>query len=378
VDTDPRSVFYWIQTFLDETLSLSGKLPRTLGALVVRPGLLTLDWQEGRRNRWAHPFRLYLLCAMAVVSVSVVFPEPLFDFGGAAPWPRPIMPTSEVAAWIESAQAARGRLATTLLIVLVPIFALLLKVFGRRGQYYVDHLVHALHLFGFAFLLVAVLHLFKLAPPPWENLWTAVLPGGILLYLTQSNRRIYKMGLVSDLARSGAVLMVFYLVPVMIFVVAGNLGAVDPRAPVDAADNRYWEVRDLLAEGTGGDEEDLIVEAIVAYERLEAYQHTPLITARLAELYFRRGGEKAAMTWAREALVRDPGHLLALGWGVRAAKAEGEPEIAADYGRRYQVEYPLRVDDEEFRPHGSLLQEILEEADAVSGLLEESGEDVEH
>jgi hypothetical protein len=42
-----------------------GKIPRTLKALFLKPGLLTLDFFAGRRARWLSPLRLYLICSIA-------------------------------------------------------------------------------------------------------------------------------------------------------------------------------------------------------------------------------------------------------------------------------------------------------------------------
>jgi hypothetical protein len=42
-----------------------GKIPATLKTLLLRPGLLTRDFLEGRRVRWLAPFRVYLICSVA-------------------------------------------------------------------------------------------------------------------------------------------------------------------------------------------------------------------------------------------------------------------------------------------------------------------------
>ena len=41
-----------------------GKVPATLKALLVKPGLLTLDFLAGRRARWLPPLRVYLICSV--------------------------------------------------------------------------------------------------------------------------------------------------------------------------------------------------------------------------------------------------------------------------------------------------------------------------
>lgn len=52
--------------FLDDQLSLNSRLPRTIGLLLTRPGLLTEEYLRGRIARSIRPLRLYL-------GASVVF-----------------------------------------------------------------------------------------------------------------------------------------------------------------------------------------------------------------------------------------------------------------------------------------------------------------
>lgn len=49
---------------IEEQLSLSGALPRTLGNLLARPGFLTAEYAAGRITRYVSPFRLYLFASL--------------------------------------------------------------------------------------------------------------------------------------------------------------------------------------------------------------------------------------------------------------------------------------------------------------------------
>ena len=51
---------HFIREAVVEYLELDGRLWRTLAALFVRPGHLTLEYNAGRRRRYLRPFRLYL------------------------------------------------------------------------------------------------------------------------------------------------------------------------------------------------------------------------------------------------------------------------------------------------------------------------------
>jgi hypothetical protein len=60
------TVRQFLHELVDQYVAVEGKLGRTLRVLLVQPGQLTLDYLEGRRQRYVRPLKLYL-------SVSVVF-----------------------------------------------------------------------------------------------------------------------------------------------------------------------------------------------------------------------------------------------------------------------------------------------------------------
>jgi hypothetical protein len=49
-----------------DQLGVEGRLPRTLGALFFRPGLLTRDYLDGRVERYIRPFKLYLVSSLVL------------------------------------------------------------------------------------------------------------------------------------------------------------------------------------------------------------------------------------------------------------------------------------------------------------------------
>src|SRR5687767_11829400 len=52
-----------------------GRLSSTLRALVRRPGLLTLEFLEGRRARYVSPLRLYLSTSLAYFLLAAAAPS---------------------------------------------------------------------------------------------------------------------------------------------------------------------------------------------------------------------------------------------------------------------------------------------------------------
>jgi hypothetical protein len=54
----------FVRDVVDDQFSVDAKIPRTLGPLFLKPGLLTTEFIEGRAARYIPPFRLYLLTSL--------------------------------------------------------------------------------------------------------------------------------------------------------------------------------------------------------------------------------------------------------------------------------------------------------------------------
>lgn len=60
----------FVREFLQDQMALEGKLLRTLRVLVGKPGQLTLDYIDGRRQRYIRPLRLYLTLSVVYFAVA--------------------------------------------------------------------------------------------------------------------------------------------------------------------------------------------------------------------------------------------------------------------------------------------------------------------
>ena len=60
---------------LDDQFSINSALPRTLGALVARPGHLTREYMQGKIARYIPPFRLYLVTSVVFFLALSFLPE---------------------------------------------------------------------------------------------------------------------------------------------------------------------------------------------------------------------------------------------------------------------------------------------------------------
>ncbi len=190
---------------LDALAGWDGKIPQTLLLLVRRPGALTAEFLAGRRARYLRPLRLYLTMSVAFfLSLTLVRRDRDAGLGdsrrsvGGVTVTRGdgvIRTDSSVDAFLERHRNERGRdpitwakrgltggmarvkalpgaeqrraifgallaKAPNMVFVLLPVFALLLRVLYRRsGVYYAEHLVFALHTHAFAYLALTVVAL---------------------------------------------------------------------------------------------------------------------------------------------------------------------------------------------------------------------------
>src|SRR5688500_10009099 len=62
---------------LEDQLSLSSSLPRTIGALFFRPGHLTREYVQGRIVRYIPPFRLYLVSSLIFFLILPLIANPV-------------------------------------------------------------------------------------------------------------------------------------------------------------------------------------------------------------------------------------------------------------------------------------------------------------
>ena len=231
-----------------ETFEWDSRVRRTLGPLLFRPAYLSTEWVEGRRARYVRPVRLYLFVSVIFFIVFSVVTD--FDTEALRDGLSVDVSTEEAAAaadaaaaeapkrrdWIEDMQIdlpffddadkeefkdrlerladnpdllvdqARS-LAPQMMFVLLPLFALILKLlylFARR--YYAEHLVLALHTHSFLFIsfitLVALDGIRGWAAEQVAASWvgipagwlTAALWVWIPVYLFLAQRRFYRQG----------------------------------------------------------------------------------------------------------------------------------------------------------------------------------------
>ena len=159
-------------TVVEEVFAFDARVLRTLKPLLFKPGYVAQEYLAGKRARFVPPFRLYLLVSFVMfVAMALVPNRTLFRFTetpgdattavvsdptvtdssttfGSAFSERLTALTEDPAAF----DRAVLRRLNQAMFVLLPVFALLLKLTHRREPY-VRHLIYAVYLHAFAFMM---------------------------------------------------------------------------------------------------------------------------------------------------------------------------------------------------------------------------------
>lgn len=248
--------------FLDTVFDLDSRLARTLGPLYFKPGLLSCEYFAGRRVRYVTPLRLYFfLSVVAFFALGVLTPiasetdgkgiqielgeDPNgpnpnnLTFFNSRPWHPETNPlrvdwlgaggnrwlntqVGVIATNLQTARKHPDRLvnqmlakAPQVLFVLLPVFALLLKLmFLFKRRLYMEHMIVALHSHSFlslSILLIAALSALAAVLPEGgfgarliglaEGLAWAWIPLNLLI----AHKRIYRQGWFFTLLKFSAI-----------------------------------------------------------------------------------------------------------------------------------------------------------------------------
>lgn len=164
-----------------ELFDVDSRVWRTLRALLLRPGLLTAEYNAGRRARYLPPLRVYMLSSLIFFFVVATAPVTLVQVGVTEDELEAVEQDVATAAGpgdTASAAGSRAELPVRLgramqdperfnrlwlrmwawtMFALLPVFALLMQTFFRRAApWYVRSLVFSLHIHAFAFLILAL------------------------------------------------------------------------------------------------------------------------------------------------------------------------------------------------------------------------------
>jgi hypothetical protein len=117
---------------LHESLDIDGRLMLTLKTLMLKPGELTFEYNQGKRVKYTPPLRMYLI-------ISIIFFLVISQFERSTN-----LQLNDVYVFLPK-----------MMFLFLPIFALLLQVL-YRGTYYISNLVFSLHVHSFSYLALLI------------------------------------------------------------------------------------------------------------------------------------------------------------------------------------------------------------------------------
>ena len=194
----------------EEFSHVDGKFLRTLGLLLFRPGLLTLEFVEGKRARSVSPLRLYLLISVLFFGVLAMLP--------ASKNLRVSVPATneQLAQAAERMNRDPAILSHALetafpkaMFVLMPLFGFLVYAFyWRIERMFVPHFYFAVHFHAFAFAMFALYE--SIGALHWGPLSFAriALVLATLPYLTVALRRVYGGGRLMTICKTVAIVVI--------------------------------------------------------------------------------------------------------------------------------------------------------------------------
>ena len=198
-----RPLWTLIAEVVKETFELDGRAAVTVKTLFHRPGLLTHEFLAGRRRTYTSPLRLYLVISISFFIVvawlarSGILLEPGQDPGFDA----------AVQARFLSDDLPR------LMFVLLPVFALLLKIVYFDRLYF-DHLIFSLHLHSAAYVMLAMI--MPLEGPADRHIVLMILQIALFAYLLAhfviALRRVYQSAWLTVAVKSVAVLFAYLII----------------------------------------------------------------------------------------------------------------------------------------------------------------------
>lgn len=172
-----------------ELVDVDGRMLTSIRLLLLRPGKLSHEYIHGRRKTFTSPIRMYL-----VISVAFFFLLSL----------QPGVALTGIASEIPVERYSQA------MFLLLPVFALLLKLFYRQ-TYYIAHLVCSLYLFSAAFVVFAIIMFLETAA---DKYWIAATAQAVLLlyilsYFAVAFRKIYENSWIKSISKFLGVLGLF-------------------------------------------------------------------------------------------------------------------------------------------------------------------------
>jgi hypothetical protein len=194
---------------LHEFSHVDGKIVRTLGLLLFRPGQLTREFFDGKRARSVTPIRLYLIASLLFFGVLALLPPAKLrvnlNKGSDARLVRAAERINRDPSILAHALATAFPKA---MFILMPLFGLLVYAFYWRAErMYVPHFYFAVHYHAFTFVILALfgaVGTLHWAPLIVVRVLLLIAP---LVYLAVALRTVYGGGRLLTIAKTTAIVV---------------------------------------------------------------------------------------------------------------------------------------------------------------------------
>ncbi len=218
-----------VSEVVDNILTFDSKFFRSLIPLITKPGFLTLEYNLGRRASYVTPFKLYLFISLILFFMLTIIDVKIVKFDRYSTKSTEL--STPAADSLETADPLKLRIARKLaqseenieqintmvvkrlpqlMFVLMPVFALLLKLLYRRSeQFYLSHLIFAIHFHAFVFLVfIVALLIYITSELKLSSIFLVFIP----IYLFQCLKRVYSEGFWVRLIKSFVLVLIYVLI----------------------------------------------------------------------------------------------------------------------------------------------------------------------
>jgi hypothetical protein len=230
-DPHVHSLGHFVAEAAETLTHADSRLWRTVAALLLRPGQLTVDFFAGRRGSQLPPFRLYLVVSVLFFLFASLLPSSApveiegkgastcdsiqFQVGGElGAWLEPRLKAACERTDADGGKSLEGRIWATLpraLFVLLPLMAaLMLLLYWRPRRRYVEHLLLFVHNHTAAFIAIGLqLGASTVLPEGAGQVVSVAVALYLGWYFYRSMRVYYGQGKARTLAKFGTILLVY-------------------------------------------------------------------------------------------------------------------------------------------------------------------------
>lgn len=190
-----------LHTFFGELwgglFTLDSRFWKTIRVLLTKPGFLTNAYNVGQRVRYVRPLRLYVILSIILFALLSLLDVEVIQISAgpasqasatdslavvpldstpvvSAPDKAPSPPSVRRVFFVEASKQVEALNADFMtrfpqvMFLLVPVFAELVKLCYRKASvYYMEHLIFALHIHAFAYIMLSLASL-------WTLVWGAI------------------------------------------------------------------------------------------------------------------------------------------------------------------------------------------------------------